>query len=69
METGVVWKRQPIIMMCQKEKIFLIPISWYLEWEEWEVTEILKRDGIDAEQYIGADFPHGFKRYWREKVL
>ena len=40
-------------------KDFLIPISGI--WNgEWEVTEILKEDGDDAEQYIGADFSTWF---------
>ncbi len=53
-------------MICQKEKDFLIPISGI--WNgEWEVTEILKEDGDDAEQYIGADFSTWFQEILEEK--
>ena len=47
-------------------KDFLIPISGI--WNgEWEVTEILKEDGDDAEQYIGADFSTWFQEILEEK--
>ena len=68
METGVVLEKTTDYNDMPEGKDFLIPISGI--WNgEWEVTEILKEDGDDAEQYIGADFPHGFKRYWRKSFV
>ena len=47
-------------------KDFLIPISGI--WNgEWEVTEVLKDGGDDAEQYIGTDFSTWFQDIREEK--
>lgn len=66
METGVVWKKTTDYNDMTEGKDFLIPISGI--WNgEWEVTEILKEDGDDAEQYIGADFSTWFQEILEEK--